>query len=240
MLPWLSSVGKTKNGHSVVLRLQYRNVSMMLGGDLNIPSEHLLLSTHTKMSSPPAQGEEAAFVEAARKVFQVDIAKSCHHGSSDFTHWFLQALNPIATVISSGDDEPHSHPRSDTLGAIGRYSRAHPRPLIFSTELARSSKDSNQKPWELRSQIWDQVQKVLGAKNEGQRKKGLAKLKKDLNSDITRSVAVYGAIHVVTDGHKVIIYQKLERKSGSGKYDIYRLEPSGEDGTGPLMFVSKH
>ena len=240
MLPWLSSVGKTKNGHSVVLRLQYRNVSMMLGGDLNISSEHLLLSTHTKMSSPPAQGEEAAFVEAARKVFQVDISKSCHHGSSDFTHWFLQALNPIATVISSGDDEPHSHPRSDTLGAIGRYSRAHPRPLIFSTELARSSKDSNQKPWELRSQIWDQVQKVLGAKNEGQRKKGLAKLKKDLNSDITRSVAVYGAIHVVTDGHKVIIYQKLERKSGSGKYDIYRLEPSGEDGTGPLMFVSKH
>ncbi len=240
MLRWLSSVGKTKNGHSVVLRLQYRNVSMMLGGDLNIRSEHLLLSHHTKMSSPPRKGQEAAFVEAARKVFQVDIAKSCHHGSSDFTHWFLQALNPIATVISSGDDEPHAHPRSDTLGAIGRYSRCNPRPLIFSTELARSAKDSNQKPWELRSAIWDQVQNVLAAKTEKQQEKRLAKLKKNLKTDIGRSVAVYGAIHVVTDGHKVIIYQKLERKSGSGKYDIYRLEPSGEDGTGPLMFVSKH
>ncbi len=240
MLRWLSSVGKTKNGHSVVLKLKYRNVSMMLGGDLNIPSEHLLLSTHTRMSSPPERDQEEAFLEAARRVFQVDVAKSCHHGSSDFTHWFLQALNPIATVISSGDDEPHSHPRSDTLGAVGRYSRSNPRPLIFSTELARSSKDSNQKPWELRSEILDQVQNILDAKTEKQREKRFAKLKENLETDIPRSVAVYGAIHVVTDGRRVIIYQKLERASGSGKYDIYRLEPSGEDGTGPLMYVSKH
>lgn len=240
-LEWLdSSVGKTKNGHSVVLRLQYGNVSMMLGGDLNIPSEHLLMAHHTGMSSPPDPEHEDAFIEAARRVFQVDIAKSCHHGSSDFTPYFLRALNPIATVISSGDNEPHSHPRSDTLGAIGYYSRSHPRPLIFSTELARSSKDSNQKPWELRREIMDEVDKVLGAKSDAARDNARTKLENKLKTDIPRSVAVYGAITVVTDGEKVIIYQKLERKGAHGAYDIYRLEPGGEDGKGALMYQSKH
>jgi beta-lactamase superfamily II metal-dependent hydrolase len=240
-LRWLeSSVGKTKNGHSVVLRLQFGNVSMMLGGDLNIPSEHLLMSHHTGMASPPEPEQESAFIEAAREVFQVDIAKSCHHGSSDFTHFFLRALNPIATVISSGDDEPHSHPRSDTLGTVGYYSRCQPRPLIFSTELARSSKDSNAKPWELRSEIMHEVENILSAKTEKSRQNRKEKLKQKLVKDIPRSVAVYGAITVATDGEKVVIYQKLERKGSHGAYDIYRLEPSGKDGKGPLMYVSKH
>jgi hypothetical protein len=44
----------------------------------------------------------------------------------------------------------------------------------------------------------------------------------------------------VTDGQKVIIYQKLERRGSHGTYDIYRLEPSGKEGTGPLMYQSKH
>ena len=55
---------------------------------------------------------------------------------------------------------------------------------------------------------------------------------------IPRSVAVYGAISVVTDGEKVIIYQKLERKGSHGEYDIYRLEPSGKSDA--LMYQAKH
>ena len=238
MLRWLSSPSKTKNGHSVVLRFQYGNVSLMLGGDLNVPSEHLLLSHHTGMVSPPKAEDSEKFVAAARKVFQVDIAKSCHHGSSDFTSWFLMALNPVATVISSGDDEPHSHPRSDTLGAIGKYSRCQgeARPLIFSTELARSTKDDQQKPWEIRSQIWKQVEQLLAAKPEKQQKLK-EKLKEKLIKDIDRSVAVYGAITVVTDGTNAIVYQKLEQRSSHNEYDIYRFEPTGKDGS--LEFVQQ-
>ncbi|MEM7357454.1 MAG: hypothetical protein AAF657_41960, partial [Acidobacteriota bacterium] len=146
-LRWIENNGKTKNGHSVVLRVQYRDVSLMLGGDLNIPSENLLLSHHTGLEAPPSGSEdEEALVAAARKVFQVDIAKSCHHGSSDFSPVYLKATNPVATVISSGDDEPHSHPRSDTLGTIGLLSRG-PRPLIFSTELARSAPEAIKHPY---------------------------------------------------------------------------------------------
>jgi len=48
-----SETGPTKNGHSVVLRLRYGNLKMLLGGDLNIPSEKLLLGHHTELPIPP-------------------------------------------------------------------------------------------------------------------------------------------------------------------------------------------
>ena len=73
------------------------------------------------------------------KAFAV-IAKACHHGSADTLLPFMKSINPTATVVSSGDDEPHAHPRADALGAIAKCGRGN-RPLILSTELARSSKD---------------------------------------------------------------------------------------------------
>ena len=85
LLRWFGDEGKTKNGHSVMLRLQYCNVSIMLGEDLNIPAEDFLMGYHTGLACPPAHQEEyPGLIEAARKVFQVDIAKTCHHGSSNF------------------------------------------------------------------------------------------------------------------------------------------------------------
>lgn len=244
LLRWLSSAGKTKNGHSVVLRAQYRNVSILLGGDLNIPSENLLLSHHTGLESPPSSADdEVALVSAARKVFEVDIAKSCHHGSSDFSPIFMKATNPIATVISSGDDEPHSHPRADTLGTIGVCSRPGGRPLIFSTELARSSKEQIKHPGILKRDLFAQLKDIEDAPAAtAAEKKKKAKRVKDfrdqLDRVIDRSVAVFGAITVVTDGEKVIVTQKLERaRSKKEMWDIYRLEPGGN---GPLRYVSKH
>lgn len=242
-LRWLSSTGKTKNGHSVVLRAQYRNVSLLLGGDLNIPSEHLLLAHHTGLQSPAdSVDDEQVLVEAARKVFQVDIAKSCHHGSSDFLSSYLRATSPVATIISSGDNEPHSHPRADALGAVGLHSRGT-RPLIFSTELARSAKEAVKHPNVLKRDLFQRLEaiKKAPAKTETQKKarqKKLDAFNEELERVIDRSVAVYGAINVVTDGHKVVIAQKLERpRSASMKWDIYRLE---REGNGPLRYQSKH
>ncbi len=242
-LRWLGSAGKTKNGHSVVMRLQYRDVSILLGGDLNIPSEDLLLSHHTGLKSPAKSSEdERALIEAARKVFQVDIAKSCHHGSSDFSPVYLQATNPIATVISSGDDEPHSHPRADALGSVGLHSRGAGRPLIFSTELARSAPEMIKHPYILRREFEAKVKALSeapdGTAKEQKAKDKLRKKLEEMGRILNRSVAVYGAISVVTDGHKVVIAQKLERPRGkSKKWDIYRLEAEGK---GPLRYQSKH
>jgi beta-lactamase superfamily II metal-dependent hydrolase len=111
----------TINGHSLVIKLKYGKKSFLFGGDLNIPSEEHLLAHY--------QGEN---------VFKTDVAKSCHHGSSEFTTEFMKAVNPFATVFSSGDNESYSHPRADAIGCAGKYARSD-RPLVFSTELARST-----------------------------------------------------------------------------------------------------
>ena len=244
-LRWINSTGKTKNGHSVVLKLQYRDVSLMLGGDLNIPAEEFLLEHYTGIPCPPKNFEQhQLLVEAARKTFQVDITKSCHHGSADFSTTFLAALNPLVTVISSGDDEPHAHPRSDTLGTIGRFSRGA-RPLICSTELARSTKENIKHPYQVRQEFravdeqWLEHNKAENQTSKTWKKKNeqLKKKKEKLLEKIERSVAVYGAINVRTDGHNVVIAQKLERPRSGSKWDMYRLE-SHHNGT--LTYQSKH
>jgi hypothetical protein len=236
-LRWFGDPGKTKNGHSVVVKLTYRNVTMLLGGDLNIPSEGLLLKHHAGAARiPETEAQREALALKARAAFQSDIAKSCHHGSADFSRGFLQAVNPLATVISSGDAEPHSHPRADTLGTIGKYSRGI-RPLVFSTELARSSPERIKHPSVLQAQIDALLTAARNAKSEAQEKR-LRKAVDAIKKQLDRSVAVYGAINLRTDGRRVVVAQKLEATRGRNKqWDIYQMIP---DDSGQLVFVSKH
>ncbi len=236
-LRWFGSIGKTKNGHSVVLRLTYGGVSVLLGGDLNIPAENHLLKHYTGLRQPPRSGaEEEETIMAARPSFECDVAKACHHGSSDFTDVFLRAVNPIATVISSGDDESYSHPRPDALGAIGKFGRGS-RPLIFSTELARSSKDTIKNPLQFTAKL----QELYIQFDEEAAPAKKAKIKKAIDTqlgEIERSITVYGMINLRSDGDKVIIAQKLEKKaSNARKWDIHKLKP-GPDGR--LRYISKH
>ena len=210
-LPYFGTPGETKNGHSVILKLTIGHLKLLLGGDLNTKSEYYLIKKYTgidikaiktelkkkKLAAERRAELEAQLEEAitkAREFLQVDIAKSCHHGSADFSTDFLNVLNPIATIISSGDEEPHCHPRPDTLGTIGKYSRGE-RSLIFSTELARSSPE-----------FLD-----------------LSKRESSESAQV-RVVTHYGMINVRTDGEKAIIAQKLEKVVGSTKWDIHKLE----------------
>ncbi|MGH2667460.1 ComEC/Rec2 family competence protein, partial [Flavobacterium sp.] len=208
-----SDKGKTKNGHSVIVKLSIGKMRILLGGDLNEPAEDYLIKHYTGVDLEPlrkkllsesptvrdnAKESIKIAVEDARQTFQVDIAKSCHHGSSDFTSEFMNAVFPLATIISSGDEEPHCHPRPDTLGTIGKYSRGE-RALIFSTELSRSTP-------EFLKQI-----------------KSTASSSSDKSITKERLVTVYGMINVRTDGEKVIIAQKLEAPATRGSWDIHEL-----------------
>jgi len=235
-LPWFGDVGKTKNGHSVVLRLVYGDISVLLGGDLNIPAEHRLLSHYTGYAIPPAEGDRSAVIEGARKVFRSDVAKACHHGSADFSDIFLQAVDPLVTVISSGDNEPHAHPRADALGAVGKWGRGA-RPLVFSTELARSAPESIKRPFVFRQQLVA-AHTALAQAQPGDETERAQKNVDKLLAEIERSVAVYGAINLRSDGSKVVMAQKVESPSRvSGQWDTYLLEP---DAAGVLRYRSKH
>lgn len=236
LLRWFDDVGKTKNGHSVVLRLVYGDISILLGGDLNTLSEHHLLAKHTGYRSPPSEADRLPLLDGARKVFRSDVAKACHHGSADFTDLFIQAIDPLVTVISSGDDEPHAHPRADSLGAVGRWGRGS-RPLVFSTELARSTKDTITHPQVFRTALVT-AHTALNLAPAGEARRRAQKKVDDLLVQIERSVAVYGAINLRSDGKSIVMAQKVESPSRvTGQWDIYAIEP---DANGVLRYRSKH
>jgi beta-lactamase superfamily II metal-dependent hydrolase len=124
----LGNEGITKNGHSVILKLKYGNLSIMLGGDLNTQSQDFLLQNYTSIVSKASSLEKKvntltalgnnisareqnaldaalakldAIVSEARSVFECDVTKACHHGSSHFSDTVLRVINAVATVISS-------------------------------------------------------------------------------------------------------------------------------------------
>ena len=115
---WFNGEAPTINGHSVVLRLNYGYVSILFSGDLNSDGAKNLLEDPSLSSKLDAH-----------------VFKSPHHGSHDFHQPFLKAVRPQISVISSGDDPDHGHPRAVFIGTIGQVSRST-MPLVFSTEIA--------------------------------------------------------------------------------------------------------
>ena len=115
------SQSHTINGNSVVLRLTYGDTTFLFGGDLNQPAQRYLNARYGGLDG-----------------FAADVNKACHHGSSDFDIDYVKAVNPLATVFSSGDNGSYDHPLPDAMGAAAKHSRGD-IPLIFSTELARET-----------------------------------------------------------------------------------------------------
>ena len=237
-LRWFGNVGKTKNGHSIVVRVRYRGITIFAGGDLNIQSESLLLKHHAGAATLPAtEDDRLALVDLARPKLSAHFAKACHHGSGDVSRAFLMAINPLGTIISSGDDEAFSHPRADTLGTIGKSSRGE-RPGIFCTELARSAPERIKHPRALQAELDELVatlKKPLTPAKEKKVNASIARLKKSLE----RSVAVFGAINLRTDGTRAVVAQKIERPTDPDtSWDIYKFDRAAA--AGELEFISKH
>ncbi|RUA18767.1 MAG: hypothetical protein DSY83_01540 [Flavobacteriia bacterium] len=115
---WFGGKSHTINGHSLVFRMSYDHVRTFFSGDLNIEGSGLLLS----------QPDGALNVNA-------HVFKAPHHGSHEFDPDLFKAVNPMVTVVSSGEVPDHGHPRAKFLGAIGRAVRGE-EPLLFSTALS--------------------------------------------------------------------------------------------------------
>jgi len=117
-LTWFGDKSHTINGHSLAFRLTFGRVRAFFAGDLNEKgSEHLLAVPNSALT------------------LDAHIFKAPHHGSHEFSPELFEAVQPMITVVSSGEVPDHGHPRANFLGTIGRVGRGE-EPLLFSTEMS--------------------------------------------------------------------------------------------------------
>lgn len=222
-------LGKTKNGHSILLRLEYNGLSVLFGGDLNKPAEMFLLKNYAGIQDWPSNDfERGEMIAKASESLSSDVMKACHHGAADVTDEFLKAVEPSAFVISSGDEDVnYVHPRPDLLGRLGKsgYGKS---PVLLSTELQRSTRDiDNRKPVE---KLKKEVLKLLKSDPaEPNRLIETEKLLERLGQLALPSVSVDGAIYVKTNGDFLVTAFKKETQDPKHKwfYYVYRLSGDG-------------
>jgi competence protein ComEC len=87
-----------KNNDSLVVRLQYKERSILLPGDAEKQVEYTILSE-----------PDAAELHA-------DVLKVGHHGSKNSTMpEFLKKVAPEVAIISAGEENPYGHPSPELL-----------------------------------------------------------------------------------------------------------------------------
>jgi beta-lactamase superfamily II metal-dependent hydrolase len=167
------SASHTINGHSIVLRLRFGRWRMLFAGDLNEEAERTLADEH----------------EAGRLDLQSEVLKVPHHGSADFLFDFLEAIAPVVSVVSSGDEDlrrEHIHPRATLMAGLGRFGRDH-EPVIFVTELVAFFK----------SERWVNHVTPEGVQRDWSKRK---------TPFFAFSREAFGAVHVRTDGERLLVY----------------------------------
>ena len=86
------------NNNSVVLRLEYKDFTILLTGDAEMEAENYIVSKHPKSR------------------ISSNVLKSPHHGSrSSSSPSFIAACQPEVAVISCGRSNQFGHPHSETL-----------------------------------------------------------------------------------------------------------------------------
>ena len=92
------------NNYSMVVRIDYGNVSALVTGDAEKASENLMLE------------------KWGEKELSADVLKLGHHGSSTSTgKRFLDAVSPSWAVISCGEDNSYGHPHRETLALLDDF-----------------------------------------------------------------------------------------------------------------------
>lgn len=219
--------GKTKNGHSVLLKLTYGNLKVIFGGDLNRPSEDFLLRHYGKIGDASPLSDAVA--EAKRR-FSADILKCCHHGSADVTDEFVEAVSPFGFVVSSGDEESHVHPRPEILGLLGKKGRSD-RPMILCTEILRSTPESRSYTPEEKKRLAE-LEKAVDDAAAGDRKAAQKAVRELHDRRYRRLVNVYGAINIRTDGQRLVVAFLNEVGTSTSRCQTYEYYFDGAEWIG--------
>ncbi|MCG8403486.1 MAG: DNA internalization-related competence protein ComEC/Rec2 [Firmicutes bacterium] len=90
--------GDNQNDASLVLRLEYGDISFLLTGDIEEPAQKELLAGGAELRS--------------------NLLKVPHHGSRFFKSGFFETVSPEVAVIQVGDNNRFGHPAPETLAAL--------------------------------------------------------------------------------------------------------------------------
>ena len=120
--------------------------------------------------------------------------KAPHHGSHEYHPPLLDAVKPQISVISSGDEPDHGHPRAIFIGGLGLASRSS-KPLVFSTEIAATFVEAGETVVEL----GDSILEGLNVHEAGT----LAVARKLFKRRL------HGMINVRTDGHDLYAARRV-------------------------------
>lgn len=108
------------NDASIVLRAEYQNISFLLMGDADHGVEQQLLQKGTDV--------------------QATILKAGHHGSNtSSSQKFLEAVSPLATILSYGQDNKYGHPHAEVIDILQNvnseiYSTAEAGTIVITTD----------------------------------------------------------------------------------------------------------
>ena len=98
----LAGTSADSNNNSVMLRLEYRDVSFLFTGDIEAFAESYLLRQGATLSS--------------------NVMTAPHHGSrSSSTPEFIADVDPQLVLISAGLDNQYGHPHPETLATLAQH-----------------------------------------------------------------------------------------------------------------------
>lgn len=85
------------NNRSLVLRVSFEGVTLLLTGDIEAPAQRALLASDD---------------------LRAHVLHVPHHGSKTSEPAFLAAVEPAVAFISVGADNRYGHPHEETLAAL--------------------------------------------------------------------------------------------------------------------------
>ena len=93
------------NNNSLVCKLEYKNFSIMLTGDIEEIAEKAILAKYKRNV----------------KILKSNILKVAHHGSkSSSTEDFIKAVMPEIALIGVGKDNSFGHPSDGTIERLNK------------------------------------------------------------------------------------------------------------------------
>jgi competence protein ComEC len=111
----------TTNDGSVVARLSYGKISVMLEGDATAETERIILEENLK------------------EKLKSQVLKVAHHGSHTSTSpLFVEAVAPLYALISDGKNNKYGHPHEDTLSTLSAFGTEIFRTDLFGSIIMKS------------------------------------------------------------------------------------------------------